>query len=156
MHFFLGTIRVNILASLRSWAFSSRKPWKQSFLAMNLFTDSSNLYGPTLLTENSENRKYYKYLYIILCTEMRTVSNSQSGKYVGWLQNAEKQFFNHLLKVKNHKISIETSQFMRNLYPKLSFTSFKNKFQQKQLAFYKSYARYQEILINPELSHACL
>ena len=43
----------------------------------------------------------------------------------------------------NHKISIETSQFMLNLYLKLSSTSFKNKFQQKQLAFYKSYASAQ-------------
>ena len=44
---------------------------------------------------------------------------------------------------------------MLNLYLKLSLTSFINEFQQKQLAFYKSYASaHQEILINPELSHA--
>ena len=74
---------------------------------------------------------------------MRTVSHSQSGKYVGWLQNGEKQFLNHLLKVKNHKISLDTSQFRLNLYLKLSLTSFKNKFHQKQLALYKSYASAQ-------------
>ena len=61
---------------------------------------------------------------------MRSVSHSQSGKFVGCLQNGEKQFLNHLLKVLNHKISTETSQFMFNLYLKLSLTSFKNKFQQ--------------------------
>ena len=44
---------------------------------------------------------------------------------------------------------------MLNLYLKLSLTSFKNKFQQKQLALYKSYASAQYFLINPELSHAC-
>ena len=43
---------------------------------------------------------------------------------------------------------------MLNLYLKLSLTSFKNKFQQKQLAFYKSYASAQSE--NPELSHAGL
>ena len=59
-------------------------------------------------------------------------------------------FFNHLLKVLNHKISIETSQFMLNLYLKLSLTSFKNKFQQKQLALYKSSASAQSG--NPEQS----
>ena len=56
------------------------------------------------------------------------------------VQNGEKQFLNHLLKVENHNISIKTSQFMLNLYLKLSLTSFKNKFQQKQLALYKSHA----------------
>ena len=50
-------------------------------------------------------------------------------------------------------MSIETSQFMLNLYLKWSLTSFKNKFQQKQLALYKSYASAQSV--NPELSHAC-
>ena len=70
----------------------------------------------------------------MLSSGMRTDSHSQSGKYVNWLQNGEKQFLNYLFKVKNHKISIETSQFMLNLYLKLSLTSFKNKFQQKQLA----------------------
>ena len=54
-----------------------------------------------------------------------------------------KAFLNHLLKVSNHKMSIETSQFMLNLYLKLSLTSFKNKFQQKQLGLYKSYASAQ-------------
>ena len=33
------------------------------------------------------------------CTGMRTVSHSQSRKYVGWLQNGVKQFLNHLLMV---------------------------------------------------------
>ena len=84
--------------------------------------------------------------------------NSQpfSIRKICWLlQNGEKQFLNHLLKVKNHKISIETSQFRLNLYLKLSLISFKNKFQQKQLALYISYAVLnQEIMINPELSHA--
>ena len=38
----------------------------------------------------------------------------------------------------------------------MCLTSIKNKLQQKQLALYKSYASAQsEILINPELSHAC-
>ena len=44
---------------------------------------------------------------------------------------------------------------MLNLYLKLSLTSFKNKFQQKQMALYKSYASAQSE--NPdqlELSHA--
>ena len=64
----------------------------------------------------------------------------------------QKQFLNHLL----HKISIETSQFMLNLYLKLSLISLKNKFQQKQLALYiHMLVLNQEILINPELSHAC-
>ena len=43
---------------------------------------------------------------------------------------------------------------MLNAYLKLSLTSFKNKFQQKQPALYKSYAIAQSG--NPELSHACL
>ena len=47
-------------------------------------------------------------------------------------------------------MSIETSQFMLNLYLKLSLTSFKNKFQQKQLALYKSYASAQSV--NPDQS----
>ena len=39
---------------------------------------------------------------------------------------------------------------MLNLYLKLSLTSFKNKFQQKQLALYKLYASAQSE--NPDLS----
>ena len=39
------------------------------------------------------------YLIETPFTGMRTVSHSKSGKYVGWLQNGEKQFLNHLLKV---------------------------------------------------------
>ena len=42
---------------------------------------------------------------------------------------------------------------MLNLYLKLSSTSFKNQFQQKQVALYKSYASAQSG--NPEHSHAC-
>ena len=42
---------------------------------------------------------------------------------------------------------------MLNLYLKLSLTWFKNNFQQKQLALYKSYASTQSG--NPELSQAC-
>ena len=47
-------------------------------------------------------------------------------------------------------MSIETSQLMLNLYLKLSLTSFKNKFQQKQLALYKSYVSAQSV--NPDQS----
>ena len=67
----------------------------------------------------------------------------------------EKSNLNHLLKVLNHKISIETSQFKLNLYLKLSLTSFKNKIQQKKPWHYINYVPVlnQEILINPELSH---
>ena len=54
-----------------------------------------------------------------------------------------KAIFKSLIKSLNHKISIENSQFMLNLYLKLSITSFKNKFQQKQLALYKSFASAQ-------------
>ena len=38
-----------------------------------------------------------------LYTGMITVSHSQSGKYVGWLQNGEKQFLNHLLNIVLHR-----------------------------------------------------
>ena len=95
--------------------------------------------------------------YQALFAGMRTVSHSQSGKYVSRLQIGEKQFLNHLLKVSKHKISIETSQFMLNLYLKLSLTSFKNKFQQNNWHYVNHMpVLNQEILINPELSHACI
>ena len=55
----------------------------------------------------------------------------------------KKQFLYYLLKASNHKISIETSQFMLILYLKLSLTSFKHKIQQKQRTLYKSYASAQ-------------
>ena len=65
-----------------------------------------------------------------------------------------KAIFKSLIKGLKSQNIIETSQFMLNLYLKLSLTSFKNKFQQKQLALYKSYASAQSR--NPELSHACI
>ena len=43
---------------------------------------------------------------------------------------------------------------MLNLDLKLKLTSFKNKFQQKQLALYKSSASAQSG--NPKFSHACI
>ena len=54
-----------------------------------------------------------------------------------------KAIFKSLVKGLKHIISIETSKFMLNLYLKLSLTSFKNKFKQKQLALYKSYVSAQ-------------
>ena len=38
------------------------------------------------------------YSVHVAYTGMRTVSHSQSGKYVGWLQKGEKAILNHLLK----------------------------------------------------------
>ena len=54
-----------------------------------------------------------------------------------------KAIFKSLIKGLNHKISIETSQFMLYLYLNMSLTIFKNRFQQKQQALYKSYASAQ-------------
>ena len=54
-----------------------------------------------------------------------------------------KAIFKSLIKDLKSQISIETSQFMLNLYLELNLTSFKSKFQQKQLALNKSYVSAQ-------------
>ena len=64
-----------------------------------------------------------------------------------------KPIFEPLIKgLKSQNIKRNQSVYTFFLYLKLSLTSFKNKFQQKQLALYKSNASAQSG--NPELSQA--